>query len=536
MPDRRPRTTGTTRTTRRSRPWVRLSAVATTLGLLTGCTNLATSPDTAPTGQDSGTGLFDDTVVHDLDIEFDQEAYDAMIDTFTSTGDKEWITATVTVDGQEIRDVGLRLKGNSSLSGLRGGGAGGDGATAEDTGEAGDAGAAGDAADDQAADTTGDGQQRGGPGGGPAGGATADEPESLPWLVRLDKFVAGQSYEGLTEFVIRSNSSETSLNEAVALELVGLAGLATQEAASTRLSVNDSEEQLRLLVENPGEEWDERTFDADGILYKAEAGGDYSYRGDDPAAYVDVFDQESGGTEDLTPLMEFLEFVNDADDATFAAELGTHLDVEAFADYLAVQELIANQDDIDGPGNNSYLRYDSATGRFTVVTWDLNLAFGGLGGGGFGGGERPDGAGAPPGGEPPEGRELPAGELPEGRVPPTDGDGAGPTTDELRGAVPGAGTDGAPGGGPGGSNVLVERFLATPAFAQEYETSLTELRAALYSSGEAQAVLDRWSTLLTEYAADLVDADVVAEEAAAIAAHFTEQTTPSPAPTASSDA
>lgn len=518
MPDRRPRTTGTTR------PWIRLSALATTLGLLTGCTNLATSPDTAPTGQESGTGLFDDTVVHDLDIEFDQEAYDAMIDTFTSTGDKEWITATVTVDGQEIRDVGLRLKGNSSLSGLRGGGAGGDGAAA------GDAGAAGDAADDQAADTTGDRQQRGGPGGGPAGGATADEPESLPWLVRLDKFVAGQSYEGLTEFVIRSNSSETSLNEAVALELVGLAGLATQEAASTRLSVNDSEEQLRLLVENPGEEWDERTFDADGILYKAEAGGDYSYRGDDPAAYVDVFDQESGGTEDLTPLMDFLEFVNDADDATFAAELGTHLDVAAFADYLAVQELIANQDDIDGPGNNSYLRYDSATGRFTVVTWDLNLAFGGLGGGGFGGGgfgggERPDGAGAPP-----------AGDLPEGRVPPADGDGAGPATDELRGALPGAGTDGAPGGGPGGSNVLVERFLATPAFAQEYETSLTELRAALYSSGEAQAVLDRWSTLLTEDAADLVDADVVAEEAAAIAAHFTEQSTPSLEPTAGSDA
>jgi spore coat protein CotH len=525
MPDRRPRTA------RPARPWIRLSALATTLGLLTGCTNLATSPDTAPTGQESGAGLFDDTVVHDLDIELDQEAYDAMIDTFTSTGDKEWITATVTVDGQEIRDVGLRLKGNSSLSGLRGGGAGGDGAAAED------AGAAGDAADDQAADATGDRQQRGGPGGGPAGGATADEPESLPWLVRLDKFVAGQSYEGLTEFVIRSNSSETSLNEAVALELVGLAGLATQEAASTRLSVNDSEEQLRLLVENPGEEWDERTFDADGILYKAEAGGDYSYRGDDPAAYVDVFDQESGGTEDLTPLMDFLEFVNDADDATFAAELGTHLDVAAFADYLAVQELIANQDDIDGPGNNSYLRYDSTTGRFTVVTWDLNLAFGGLGGGGFGGGgfgggERPDGAGAPPAGELPDGWEPPTGDLPEGRVPPADGDGAGPSTDELRAAFPGGG----PGGGPGGSNVLVERFLATPAFAQEYETSLTELRAALYSSGEAQAVLDRWSTLLTEDAADLVDADVVAEEAAAIAAHFTEQTAPGPEPTASSEA
>ena len=33
-------------------------------------------------------------------------------------------------------------------------------------------------------------------------------------------------------------------------------------------------------------------------------------------------------------------------------------------------------DDIDGPGNNSYLFWDSATGMFTVVAWDHNLAFG----------------------------------------------------------------------------------------------------------------------------------------------------------------
>jgi spore coat protein CotH len=89
---------------------------------------------------------------------------------------------------------------------------------------------------------------------------------------------------------------------------------------------------------------------------KAESGGDYSYRGDDPAAYEDVFDQEAGeDNADLMPLIEFLEFLNESDDATFAAEIATRLDVDGFATYLAMQTLLDNFDDIDGPGNNSYL-------------------------------------------------------------------------------------------------------------------------------------------------------------------------------------
>lgn len=57
---------------------------------------------------------------------------------------------------------------------------------------------------------------------------------------------------------------------------------------------------------------------------------------------------------------------------------------------------MSNTDDIDGPGNNSYLRYNEKTGLMTIVSWDLNLAFGGLGGmmGGAPGGA----AGAAPGG------------------------------------------------------------------------------------------------------------------------------------------
>ena len=282
--------------------------------------------------------LFDSSVVHTISVDFDQADYDAMIDTFTTAGDKEWISATVIIDGVVYEDVGLRLKGNSSLFGLT--------------------------------------------------SATSGNPEDLPWLIRLNKFVEGVDHQGYEDIVIRSNSTETALNEAVAQELLALAGLASQDAIATAFTVNGGETELRLAVENPDEEWYEDHFtDEDGLLYKADSEGDYSYRGDDAEAYTDVFDQEVGD-DDMAPLIDFLDFINNSDDATFAEELGERLDVDAFATYLAFQDLIGNADDIDGRGNNSYLQYDTNNEQFTVVSWDLNLAFNTANVGGGGGARR----------------------------------------------------------------------------------------------------------------------------------------------------
>jgi len=76
----------------------------------------------------------------------------------------------------------------------------------------------------------------------------ADSPETLPWLIRLDKFVEDQQHEGVTEFVVRSNNFATSINEAVALELLAEAGLATQEATAARFAFNGSDAELRLVM------------------------------------------------------------------------------------------------------------------------------------------------------------------------------------------------------------------------------------------------------------------------------------------------
>lgn len=445
----------------------RLAALATLATLtLGGCA--ATSGDPASvstTGVTSaaetvadGSGVWDATTLHEISIDVDESAVAAMIDTYQETDEKEWIEATVTIDGETFERVGLRLKGNSSLRGVT---------------------------DDA-------------------------DPTDLPWLIRLDKYVDGQEVDGWSQFIVRSNGSETALNEALALELLAEAGLASEHAIASSFSINGTHARLRLVVQDLDEAWEAENFATDGLLYKAEAGGDWSYRGDDPDSYTDVFDQETGD-DDLTPLIDFLDFINNSSDEDFAAELPDRLDVESFARYLAFEEVVDNFDDIDGPGNNSYLRYDAESGGFTVVAWDHNLAFGGSPGGGRGdmGGGFPGG----PDGERPEG--MPSGiptEMPSGR--PTEMP-SGMPSQLPDGARPGGG----PGGGmPGGSNILVERFTAVDAWADLVDEAKADLTAELFDSGYAEEVLDQWVAVLTEQAGDLVDADTVQQEADVIRA------------------
>jgi spore coat protein CotH len=452
---------------RHVRPQRLLRASALVLALLTGLAACGTetggedaTDDSAPPAAEEET-LFSESSITDIEVEFDQAEYDAMIETFSDTGEKDWIHADVTINGTTFQDAGMRLKGNSSLIGL-GGGLNLPGGAEIPEG-------------------------LGGPPGGSEGGS--EEPQNLPWLIQLDEFVDDQSYGGVTDLVIRSNGTETSLNEVMALELLDYAGLPTQDWTHSSFSVNGSEPVLRLAIENPNDEWDAATFENEGILYKAESGGDYSYRGDDPEAYAEVFDQETHkDEEDLAPLTDFLAFINESDDTTFARELEDHLEVEEFARYLAIEDLLGNFDDIEGPGNNSYLRWDEETERFTVVAWDHNLALN-SGFGGFGGGTPPGGEGAP---------EAPAG---------ADGE-----------AGPPAGL----GGFPGGSNILVERFLAVPEFQALYDEQLEELTQSLFRSGQAAEMLDHRAQTLIDEGGDLVDPATVEEEKQAILEVFNE--------------
>ncbi len=462
--------------------------------------------------------------VHEIELEFDQDDYDRMIETFQDDGTKGYLEATITIDGTTIEHVGIRLKGNSSLAGIGGGlGMGGGGFPGGEPPEGVEVPEGGgppegfelpegmelpedlempedfqppEGFEPPAGTEAPQGGQGGGrPGGGAGafgGGADVEKPETLPWLVKFDEFVDGQSYQGHEELAIRSSGTGTAFNEAVALELVGLSGQPTQESFHSAVSVNGGDQDLRLVVEVPDSVWAADNLDGTGTLYKSLSTGSWDYRGEDPLDYSDSFSIETRKKEaDLQPVIDLLRFLNTSSDNEFARDLDEWVDVEDFATYLALQDVLANSDDISGPGNNAYLWYDLDSRRFQVLTWDLNLA---LAGALFG----PPGEAAAP---------TDTGTAQEdGQQAPQDGQ---PSQEDPQ----------APQGGlemMGGRNVLAERFMADETFSQLYEERLAELQAELVDSGAAEEIVARLEDSLLANAGDLVTSDTITSEADAI--------------------
>ncbi|MET8576752.1 CotH kinase family protein [Streptomyces sp. NPDC005012] len=432
-------------------------------------------------------GLYDTTVAHSIQLDYDRSEFDKMMKEFQEEGSKEYIEADLVVDGVLLEDVGLRLKGNSTLMSLR------------------------------------DGSGSGMPGGARGGGGmtqydlSAEKPEELPWLIKIDEFVEGRAYQGEREISLRPGTDDQlPVNEALALSLMDTSGLKNERYAFTSFEVDGRPVTTRLMVESPDTEYAESTGDGNGVMYKARAGSSFSYVGDDPTDYESSFKQlNKVGSQDLEPVMRLIRWVDQASDEEFEKELDQYVDVESLATYVAAQNLLLNGDDMAGPGRNYLLRYDLDTKRFTVLGWDYNLTFSGdatagpddetgMGGmpGGRGGGTAAEGQEAAPEGDRPDG--LPEGDppagLPEGfpeGVP--EGFPEEPPEGFPGGGMPGgagaaAGEEGGAGrGGMGGlsGHALKDRFLESDAFDDVYKKAYQELYEKFYGSGTALKSLDR---------------------------------------------
>jgi spore coat protein CotH len=411
----------------------------------------------------AGTGdLFDPTVAHRITLTFRDSDYQRLLDEFWNDGEKSFLEADMTIDGTPVPSVGIRLKGNSTLAGLTRNG------VARPGGFRGGGGGPGGG-------FPGGGAPAGGfPGGGAPGGGIpggfgraslkTEEPETLPWLIRFDEFVDGRHFQGHREIAVRvagMGGGSAVLNEAVSLSVLAAAGQTTQQYAYTSFAVNDRPTTARLIVENPDEGFAD-TLGGSGVLYKSLASSQFTDQGDDPTNYADDFKQiTKKGSQDLQPVIDLIRWVNTSSDRDFARHLADHVDVQAFARYLAVQNLLLNFDDMAGPGRNYYLWYDLKQKRFTVVGWDYNLTFSGSANQGSHDSTTMGGRLAQNGGPAPQGFPAPGGF-----------------------------------GGMGG-NKLKERYLASAAFKTVYEDAYRDLYHKIYAGAAALNTLDSIARVLS---------------------------------------
>ncbi|MGO3325669.1 CotH kinase family protein [Gordonia sp. (in: high G+C Gram-positive bacteria)] len=417
--------------------------------------------------------LFDDSVDHEFSLKISDAEYGDMMEAYAKDGEKKWISADATIDGTVVDDVGVRLKGNSTLMSLRSGGRKGPGGMGMPSGAEPSAETRqnrpqmpGRGAPEQGQQVQGQqvqGQQIQGRGmpmpGGPGGLTTlsADDPASLPLLISFDKNAQGRAYQGMTQLSVRPGSPV--LNEAMALSLTEATGQPTQRYTYTVYSVNDSRTTTRLLLEHPDAGYADSLTDSDGYLFKADASSRFEYVDDDQSSYSDQFKQiNSDGNGNLEPIIKFLKWMKSADDAEFDKHLADWVDVDSFAEYLATQNLLSNMDDMSGPGQNYYLWYDLESKKLSVISWDLNLAMQGAADagphdaiemGGPGGGRN---GGGPPGGDKP--------------------------------------------GGMRGGNELKTRFTASEEFTSTYDDAYWRLYDGTYGNSTAADTLDHLASTI----------------------------------------
>lgn len=164
------------------------------------------------------TTIFNDDSVIEINIEMDEDSWQEMLDNAAS---EEYTAANITVNGTTYNNVAIRPKGNSSLSQL----------------------------------------------------VTDASTERYSFKIKLDKYVDGQTLDGLSKLVLNNNMSDTtSMKEYLSYKLLDSLGIPTPACSYAHITVNGEEWGLYLAVEPIEEEFIERNYGSiDGNLYKPES-------------------------------------------------------------------------------------------------------------------------------------------------------------------------------------------------------------------------------------------------------------------------
>lgn len=330
----------------------------------------------------------DKSQVMDIQIIADEKEWAKMLENATA---EEYIAATVVINGTKIENVGIRPKGNSSLS-----------TVAQD-------------------DTT----------------------DRYSFKIEFDHYITGQTWLGLDKIVVNNMQGDASyMKEYLSYDIMEYIGVQSPLYTFADISVNGETWGFYLAVESLEDSYAQRVYGNDhGELYKPESmgmggegqmggfingggnaeqaqnnrqnqeqeqeqpqapaannanpqnaagnpGGGFGgggmggmsssgvslqYVDDESSSYSEIFDNSVFDTteNDYERVIKALKKLSNGED------LANTVDVEAVLKYFAAHTVVVNLDSyVASMGHNYYLYEDD--GQLTILPWDYNLAFGGF--------------------------------------------------------------------------------------------------------------------------------------------------------------
>lgn len=209
--------------------------------------------------------------------------------------------------------------------------------------------------------------------------------------VDFDRYTSQQTFLGLKSFILDNVTQDPSgIHESVSMALFARLGVPAPREIHTRLYVNNEYIGVYVIVESVDKDLLARVFGVigedtqnDGYLYefKWQDEWKFAYLGSGLNEYKVRFEpttHESAPDEELyRPIEELVRVVNDTPSSELPAALAGRLDVPAFIRFVVAQIFLAETDGFVGAFgiNNLYLyRLENSTVH-TMIAWDADNTF-----------------------------------------------------------------------------------------------------------------------------------------------------------------
>ncbi len=281
----------------------------------------------------SGAGLFNDTVLHQLFIEtaipnwFDTLENDYKLNVSNNElYPEKYRPCKLVWDGIELDGCGFREKGNSSNT-------------------------------------------------------LTTKGKKKPFKLSFDEFGSNQLY-GLKKLNLNNFTNDPSLlHDVLSFKLMRDAGLVAPRTTYTKLWVNGEYIGLYLAIENVDKTFLKLHYGSDnnnGNLYKTDrdASVPLKWLGTDSQPYkkqkLKLTTNEKA--DDWSKLINFINLVNNDSTPEFKQKLEACFDVQSYLKILANEKCLRSFDSYWGGGNNFYL-YEHPDGLIRWIPWDMNETF-----------------------------------------------------------------------------------------------------------------------------------------------------------------
>ncbi|HTM21712.1 MAG TPA: CotH kinase family protein [Kofleriaceae bacterium] len=186
--------------------------------------------------------------------------------------------------------------------------------------------------------------------------------------VNFDEYQAGREYLGLDKLTLNNAISDPSeIKQCLGYQLFNQAGIDAPRCNFARVTVNGAYLGIYVNVEAVDKKFLARHYDDnDGNLYE---GALSDFR----PGWVTTFDKKTNETDpDRSDLQALTDALGSAADAELATTLEPLVDLDQFMTFWAMELILMHADGYDRNTNNFLVYHDPTTGKFRFIPWGID--------------------------------------------------------------------------------------------------------------------------------------------------------------------